>query len=246
MNVIPAIDLRGGRCVRLLQGDFDQETEYPQDPEQVAANYADLGVDYLHVVDLDGARDGTAGNDRIVARLAAGTSLRIQLGGGLRDETALARWLEDGVNRCVIGSIAVTSPDTVIAWLERFGPERIVAALDVRLDESAIPRLMTHGWRQSTGTSLWSLLDRLVPAGLQHLLCTDIARDGAMSGPNVALYRDIASAYPTLALQASGGVRGIADLTALRNAGASAAICGRALLDGRLLPGEVRQFLRGA
>lgn len=246
MKLIPAIDLRGDRCVRLLQGDFDRETEYSNDVLELAAGYTELGVDRLHVVDLDGARDGAAGNTAIITRLAADAAFRIQLGGGIRQGKTLADWIAGGVDRCVIGSIAATSPATLAEWLARFGPQRIVAALDVRIDSAGVPRLMTHGWQQATDTSLWSCLDQLAAAGLRHLLCTDVARDGAMSGPNVALYRELVSRYPSLELQASGGVRDLADLQALRDTGAAAAICGRALLEGSLRPAEVRQFLRGA
>lgn len=246
MKVIPAIDLRGGRCVRLLQGDFDRETEYSTAPAVLAAGYAELGVDILHVVDLDGARDGAAGNIAIIAALAADATLGIQIGGGIRQEQNIADWIAVGAERCVVGSVAAIAPDTLIGWLDGFGPDRLVAALDVQIDESGAPRLMTHGWRRATDISLWSVLDRLAAAGLRHLLCTDVARDGAMSGPNLALYQEIVSRYPLLELQASGGVRDLSDLEALRDTGAAAAICGRSLLDGRLRPGEVREFLRGA
>jgi phosphoribosylformimino-5-aminoimidazole carboxamide ribotide isomerase len=245
MNVIPAIDLRGGRCVRLYQGEFDRETEYSADPAAVARDFAELGAERLHVVDLDGARGGTQLNRDIVRNLATESPLRVQLGGGIRDRQSLDDWLAAGVDRCVIGSLAVSRPDEVMAWLQEAGADRIVLALDVRIDEAKVPWLTTHGWRRTSTVTLWDCLEDYLAAGLRHVLCTDVSRDGAMSGPNLGLYGEIVSRYPTIALQASGGVRGLEDLEALRDTGAAAAITGRALLEGSLSKAEVRSFLLG-
>lgn len=246
MKVIPAIDLRDGRCVRLLQGDFDRETEYSGDPRAVARRFARLGVERLHVVDLDGARDGRQGNAPVVRRIAAESTLKVQLGGGIRDRETLETWLSGGVDRCVIGSLAVTDAGEVRRWLTEFGTERIVLALDVRLDSDGRPMLSTHGWRETSQLSLWDCIEGFLPDGLRHVLCTDVSRDGAMSGPNVGLYEQIVDRYPDLELQASGGVRGVDDLRRLRAAGVAAAITGRALLDGNLSEAEVRSFRQDA
>lgn len=246
MNVIPAIDLRGGRCVRLFQGEFDRETEYSRDPAGVARRFANLGVQDLHIVDLDGARGGQQRNQAIVKTIAAGSPLSVQLGGGIRDRCTVAAWLEAGVARCVIGSMAVSEADTVKEWLAAFGPERIVLALDVRIDESGTPMLSTHGWEKTSGLSLWDCVDDYLPNGLRHVLCTDVSRDGAMSGPNIDLYTEFRQRFGDIELQASGGVRGVGDLHALRESGAAAAISGRALLDGKLSGAEVRSFQRDA
>ena len=248
MNVIPAIDLRGGRCVRLLQGEFDKETEYHRDPVAIAAlarRYGELGVNHLHLVDLDGARGDGQVNRTLVAAMTADSSLNVQLGGGIRDQETLTSWFDTGVERCVIGSLAVTEPTTVSTWLERFGPERIVLALDVRIDPAGVPWVTTHGWRETSTTSLQDCIDMFTPAGLRHVLCTDVSRDGAMSGPNLDLYADIVRQNPDIELQASGGVRNLSDLEALRATGATAAITGRALLDGSLTTTEVASFQRG-
>ena len=244
MNVIPAIDLRDGRCVRLFQGEFDKETEYSTAPAGVARQFAELGADRLHIVDLDGARAGTQHNRAIVRQIASESPLRIQLGGGIRDRQTIDDWLDAGVDRCVIGSLAVTRPDTVRQWLEETGAERVVLALDVRIDENDVPRLTTHGWRETSTLTLWECIDDFLEAGLKHVLCTDVSRDGAMTGPNLDLYREIVARYPTISLQASGGVRGLDDLRQLRETGAAAAITGRALLEGALSREEVRSFLR--
>jgi len=247
MLLIPAIDLRGGQCVRLLQGRFDAETVYASDPAEVLDRYLALGARQIHVVDLDGARDGSQGNRDAIRRIAelAGQAA-IQVGGGVRTREVAEELLALGAARVVVGSVAVTQPDEVASWLGAFGPERVVLALDARLDEGGTPRLATHGWERQTGTSLWDAVERYLPAGLRHVLCTDVARDGALSGPNVALYEQCARRFPGVAWQASGGVASIADLQALAATGVAAAISGRALLEGRFTAGELVPFLPAA
>lgn len=246
MNVIPAIDLKDGRCVRLMQGDFDQETRYSSEPLDVARRYRSLGFDRLHLVDLDGALSGEQKHAGIVASIVSGTDLTVQLGGGIRRRDSIALWLEAGVSRCVVGSIAITQPETVLGWLQEFGPDRIVLALDVRTDDGGSPILATHGWTRSAGVTLWQCLESYLDHGVSHVLCTDIGRDGTCDGPNGLLYREILQRCPDLDLQASGGVRHIDDLQALRELGCAAAITGRALLEGRITDEEISSFLRNA
>lgn len=242
MRVIPAIDLKDGACVRLYQGDFAQTTEYSNDPTAVGRRFSALNVRDLHIVDLDGARTGSQANRAIVAEIARESGLDIQLGGGIRNREIVSAWLENGVSRCVIGSVAIKEPETVRPWLAEFGPDKIVLALDVKLEQSGEPMLTTHGWTEDAGMSLWECIDGYIDAGIQHLLCTDVARDGAMSGPNFELYADILGRYPGLELQASGGVRHAGDLRQLRELGVPAAITGRALLDGAISATEVASF----
>lgn len=246
MELIPAIDLKDGRCVRLYQGDFAAETRYDVTPEALYARYADVGARTLHVVDLDGARDGAQAHGAIVARLCALGRLRVQAGGGLRDRATLDGALADGVHRAVIGSVAITDPDLVNGWLKRLGPERLVLAFDVRLDGAGVPRVATHGWQEASGVVLWDAVARFVDAGLAHVLCTDVGRDGAMSGPNLDLYVDAVRRFPAVRWQASGGVRDARDLWALADAGVAAAVSGRALLEGRIGAEELRPFLPAA
>jgi phosphoribosylformimino-5-aminoimidazole carboxamide ribotide isomerase len=196
-------------------------------------------------VDLDGARTGSQQNARVVRQLCADSPLVVQLGGGIRDGDRVKYWLENGVTRCVVGSVAVAEPERVAAWIDDFGADSIVLALDVTIGEEG-PVLATHGWTQSTGLSLWDLLDRYSTLGAKHLLCTDISRDGAMSGPNVELYTEILRRYPDIRLQASGGVRDIGDIRRLKEIGAPAAITGKAMLDGKISAAEVDSFLRSA
>ncbi len=246
MKVIPAIDLRGGRCVRLLQGEFDAETRYEQDPVELAQEYQSLGCTDLHVVDLDGARTGDPANLPIIRSIVRETDMTVQVGGGIRDYERLERLLSQGVARVVVGSAAVERPESVTGWLRAVGPERLVAALDVRIDETGVPRAATHGWTRDAGLSLWQAIERYSEPALLHVLCTDISRDGALSGPNTGLYGEFSARFPDIALQASGGVRDVADLEALAACGAAAAITGRALLEGTLGKEELRSFSRDA
>ncbi len=242
MRVIPAIDLKAGRCVRLFKGDFEQATEYSDDPVAVARGFAALEVADLHVVDLDGARTGEQRNSDAIRGIAGVTPFAIQLGGGIRSAAVVQQWLDCGVDRCVIGSLTIQEPGTVKRWIASFGADRIVLALDVECRHESMPRIATHGWLQTSDTVLWDCLDDFAGAGVRHVLCTDIGRDGAMTGPNLGLYAEILGRYPELELQASGGVRGAADLEALRRLGVPAAITGRALLDGELSADEVASF----
>jgi phosphoribosylformimino-5-aminoimidazole carboxamide ribotide isomerase len=246
MLLVPAIDLRGGHCVRLLRGDFAAETRYDIEPSVLMDRYRDLGARWLHVVDLDGARDGLPANRAIILRLAAIPTVRLQVGGGIRDSTVIDGLLHAGVARVVVGSAAVMKPDQVQMWLRRFGPEAITLAFDVRLDIDESPRCTTHGWQVQTATTLWQALDAFRPAGLRHVLCTDVERDGAMSGPNLALYAEALRRYPDIEWQASGGVRSPRDLRELAEIGVAAAITGRALLEQDFTAGELAPFLRNA
>jgi phosphoribosylformimino-5-aminoimidazole carboxamide ribotide isomerase len=247
MQLIPAIDLRGGKCVRLLQGRFDAETIYGDDPRLILERYRDIGARYVHVVDLDGARDGSQGNRPALAALAAAfADTAIQVGGGVRTRGVAAELLALGVRRVVVGSVAVTHPADVQQWMHEFGADRIVLAFDVRLDQGGTPRLTTHGWESQTETSLWDAVEAYLPHGAVHVLCTDVARDGALSGPNLALYAEATRRFPAVQWQASGGVSSGADLTALATTGAAAVISGRALLEDRIPAQELAPFLPSA
>lgn len=245
MRVIPAIDLHQGRCVRLHKGNFDKVTEYGDVPASVVRRYAELRLADLHVVDLDGARSGEQANIDAIRQIVRTTPVRIQLGGGIRYAAVVEHWFDIGVSRCIVGSLAVQDPSKVKSWVRRYGDDRIVLALDVRIGADGVPMLATEGWTVTSRTSLWDCLDDFVESGVRHVLCTDIDRDGAMSGPNVVLYSDIVRRYPDIELQASGGVRNVADLHALANSGIPAAITGRALLDGKITAEEIGAFRRG-
>jgi len=246
MELIPAIDLKDGRCVRLFKGDFAAETVYSNDPAEILARYRAFGARRIHVVDLDGAKDGTQANRDVIVKFASERTVDLQVGGGLRSLERVKALLDAGVERAVIGSVAINSPDVVISWLAEIDPSRIVLALDVRLDESGMPMLTTHGWQQTSSVNLWSLVERFVRSGIAHVLCTDVARDGALTGPNFELYADAVRRFPELQWQASGGVATARDLIALRECGVAAVISGKALLENKISPEELRPFLPNA
>ncbi|UXI67106.1 1-(5-phosphoribosyl)-5-[(5-phosphoribosylamino)methylideneamino] imidazole-4-carboxamide isomerase [Tahibacter amnicola] len=231
-TILPAIDLRGGNVVRLRQGDYSQQTSYRIEPLVLARQYATAGASWLHVVDLDGARDGNLANLRLISELA-GSALSVQAGGGVRTDDDVERLLDAGVSRVVVGSIAIRDPERVCRWLERHGPEKLCIALDTR-QEGDVWRLPSAGWTQAESATLDDLAPRYAAAGAVHLLCTDIARDGMMAGPNIALYTHLARLVPQLRVQASGGVRGVADIRDVRAAGAAGVVLGRSLLEGEL------------
>jgi phosphoribosylformimino-5-aminoimidazole carboxamide ribotide isomerase len=246
MQLIPAIDLRDGHCVRLLHGDFDAETRYATDAPTLLAKYRDLGADWLHVVDLDGARGGLPDNRAMVLQLAAQNAVKLQVGGGLRNTAALTQMLDAGVQRVVVGSDAPTQEEKVPGWLTHFGPDRITLAFDVSVDDNGAPRVMTHGWQRQSALDLWSAVDHYTASHLRHVLCTDVGRDGALTGPNLSLYGEAVRRYPQMQWQASGGIRNAHDLHALAETGAAAAISGKALLENLIPFEELQPFLPNA
>jgi phosphoribosylformimino-5-aminoimidazole carboxamide ribotide isomerase len=231
MLILPAIDLKQGQCVRLTQGRFDAVTEYG-DPFERLRTFAHAGASWVHVVDLDGARAREPVQHDLIGRLAAATTLNVQSGGGVRTRPHVATLLQAGVSRVVVGSTAVRDPDSVRNWTAEFGVERICAAFDVRAvgDDWEIA---TDGWLSSAGVRLGDALAQFPAGTLVHVLVTDISRDGALTGPNADLMTVIRALRPDLALQASGGVSQLGDLSALKATGASAAIVGRALYERR-------------
>ena len=233
-TVYPALDIRDGRVVRLAQGDYARETRYGDDPLPRAAAFAAAGARWMHLVDLDAARAGGYTLAGLLEEIARGTGLQVQTGGGVRCRQDVARILDAGAARVVVGSLAVREPATVAAWLDEFGGERITVALDTRRDAAGAWRLPVHGWTEDAGITLDELLPGYLRAGLRHLLCTDIARDGMLSGPNLALYRLLSEAVPGLELQASGGVRHLDDVLAAQAQGCAGIVLGRSLLEGKL------------
>ncbi len=246
MLLIPSIDLRGGRCVRLREGNFAQETAYNIEPEALLERYQALGAPWLHIVDLDGARHGTPVNLPVIKRFAPHTAMRLQVGGGVRDAGVIEELLRAGVARVVIGSAATREPQQVVAWLEHFGAERLCVAFDVRLVPGGEPQVHTHGWTCNSTLSLWDAIAALRAKSIKHVLCTDIGRDGTLRGPNFALYHSAVTRFPTLSWQASGGIRCAADLESLARLGVKAAVSGTALLEELIPVKELRPFLPAA
>ena len=233
MIIYPAIDLRGGRVVRLTEGRFDQEKSYGDDPLAVAKTFAAAGATWLHVVDLDGAKDPTKRQTPRVEKIARTCGLRVQTGGGIRDESQIAMLLAAGVQRVIIGSVAVKQPEVVRGWLKKFGADKVILSPDVRLAADGTPRVAAAGWQEGTGLALDDFLNGYLTAGLTHILCTDISRDGKLTGPNTTLYAQLVKNFPALQIQASGGVSSLDDLRGLKTTGCAGAIVGRALYEKR-------------
>ncbi|KAF1717626.1 1-(5-phosphoribosyl)-5-[(5-phosphoribosylamino)methylideneamino]imidazole-4-carboxamide isomerase [Pseudoxanthomonas yeongjuensis] len=233
-TVYPAIDVREGRVVRLAQGDYARQTSYERDPLETARRYADQGATWLHLVDLDAARAGGYTLAPLLSEIRAFTGLRVQTGGGVRERDDVVRILAAGAARVVIGSLAVKDPERVLGWVDEFGVDRITVALDSRQDEAGRWRLPVHGWTETAASTLDELAVRYADAGLEHLLSTDIARDGMLSGPNGDLYAHLRAIAPGLQVQASGGVRDVADVAAAKAQGCAGIVLGRALLEGKL------------
>ena len=236
IELIPAIDIIEGKCVRLTQGDYSTRKVYNEDPLEVAKMLEDNGIRRLHVVDLDGAREGRIINYRTLDRIASRTSLIIDFGGGLKGESDVEIAFESGAQMITGGSIAVREPETFGAWIDKFGSERILLGADAKDRKIAI-----SGWKETTDVELIPFIEGYYKKGITKVVCTDIARDGMLQGPSVELYKEIREAIPTLYIIASGGVSSVADIERLDEAGIPAVIFGKALYEGRI---QLRDLLR--
>jgi len=233
--IFPAIDLMGGECVRLHKGRFDEKTSYSTQPVEIARQFESQGADWLHVVDLDGARDETRKHAKLVGQIVRETGLRVQSGGGIRTREAVEAMLNEGVERVVIGSLAVTEPETVRAWMDELGPRRIVLALDVQ-PVDGVYRPAVKGWTEVTEHSLWDVMGWF--PDLATVLITDISRDGVLGGGNVALYADVTSRVPDVDLITSGGVGSLDDVKALKALNPHGVIIGKAIYENKFTLSE--------
>lgn len=227
MQIYPAIDLRNSKCVRLVQGRFDTMTICHEFPLKVARSYQDDGATWLHIVDLDAAK-GEKSQTEIIADIIENTSLKIQVGGGIRCDEDICKLFDLGVSRVIIGSMAVLDKALVKKWLNQYGNEKIVLAFDVNIVDGT-PVIAIEGWQQKTKTSIYELLDEYEPYNLKYVLCTDIATDGTLKGPNIELYRTLVGKYPNIQFQASGGIGSYQDIEQLVKCSVSGAIVGKAL-----------------
>lgn len=233
MNIYPAIDLKSGACVRLYQGCYDKVTVYQKDPVLLAQSFAEQGARILHVVDLDGAKQGSSINLDLIEKITKESGLQIQTGGGIRTEEQIRDLLNKNIARVVLGSVAVLQPNVVKNWLQEFGGEKIVLALDIRMDENNFPKLALHGWQTESEKNLWDLLDEYQDTPLKHVLCTDIHQDGTLQGPNLKLYQDCVKRYSQLHFQASGGIGHLKDLRELSAVPVAGVIVGKALYENK-------------
>lgn len=229
IELIPAIDIIDGKCVRLTKGDYDTKKIYNEDPVSVAKEFEAHGIRRLHVVDLDGARSKHIVNDKVLQRIARETNLVIDFGGGIKTDEDVARAFEAGAHMITIGSIAVTDPERSMEWLHKYGPEHIVLGGDVRNG-----RVSINGWKEDSQEELVPFLDRYLSEGMRNVLCTDISKDGMLQGPAIALYRQVMEHYPDCHLIASGGVSSMDDIRALEAAGIPAVVFGKAIYEGKI------------
>lgn len=232
-HIYPAIDIREGRVVRLVQGDYARETSYSDQPLEVAQAYKNAGAEWLHLVDLDAAKTGSYSLFALAEKMQKEIGLKIQSGGGIRSQADIASLMAAGIDRVVIGTLSVKQPELIAKSLQDWGEQRITVALDTKQDEHGEWQLPIKGWTENSEKTLFDVLHFYQSRGLQHLLCTDITRDGMLSGLNNSLYAEIATQFPQIKVQASGGVSGLQDIRDAKAAGANGAILGRALLEGR-------------
>ena len=214
--IIPALDLIEGQVVRLYQGDYGKVTEYKVDPIKQFNAYFDAGSEWLHLVDLTGAKNTKERQLSLIGQLLSGTPANIQIGGGIRTEKDVIDLLDAGAKRVVVGSTAVKEPQRVKSWIQKYGVEQIVLALDINVDAQGQRKVAISGWQEDSGVTIEALLDSYLEVGLKHVLCTDISRDGTLSGSNVELYRDLCCQYPQIKFQSSGGIGSLDDIAALR------------------------------
>ncbi len=229
--IIPALDLIEGTVVRLHQGDYAQQRDYGSDPLPRLLNYQQQGAKLLHLVDLSGAHDPKNRQRPLLRNLVNALDVPVQVGGGIRQRQDIEDLLEAGVSRVVIGSTAITAPQQVSQWLTEFGSERLVLALDVRIDAAGARQVAIHGWQQQANQTLDQVIETFLPYGLKHVLCTDISRDGTLQGANTSLYQQLSTNYSQIAFQSSGGIGQLSDIQALTQTGVQGVIVGRALLE---------------
>lgn len=237
IELIPAIDLIDGKCVRLTKGDYDTKKVYNEDPLEVAKMFEDYGIRRLHVVDLDGAREGRIINYRVLERLATRTSLVIDFGGGLKQEDDLEIAFESGARMVTGGSVAVKNPDLFTSWIKKFGSDRIILGADAKDKKIAV-----NGWRETTDKDLIPFIQEYYDKGITKVICTDISCDGMLQGPSVGLYEEIRDAIPYIYIIASGGVGSIGDIERLVEAGIPAVIFGKAIYEGKIRLEDLLRF----
>ena len=228
IELIPAIDIIDGKCVRLTKGDYDQKTVYGE-PLDMALEFERIGFKRLHVVDLDGAKSKHIVNDAVLKTITTGTTLTVDFGGGIKTNEDLEKTFAAGAKMVTVGSIAVTKPELFMGWLEKYGAKRIILGADVRHGKISI-----NGWKEDSDEDLLPFLKKYIDAGVKNVLCTEISKDGTLAGPAIDLYKRVMDAYPELHLIASGGVSNQADIEALDAAGIPAVVFGKAIYEGKI------------
>ena len=237
INVIPAIDLIDGKCVRLTKGDYNQKKQYDASPLDMALRYQDIGIRRLHVVDLDGAKSSSPKNLHVLEEIAIRTSLEIEWGGGIKSDQALYDAYNAGADYLIIGSVAVSKPDLFARWLDEYGGNRLILGADVNDGRVAI-----NGWLKKSDQTIDALIDRFIPHGLSEVICTDISKDGMLQGPTFDLYARLQAKYPEQDIIVSGGISKMDDIQRLNEMNLRHVIVGKAIYEGRITLEELKQF----
>lgn len=238
MDIIPAIDLIDGKCVRLTQGDYDKKTIYNENPLEVAKQFESIGIKRLHLVDLDGAKKGEVVNIKVLENIASNTDLIIDFGGGIKSEESLQHVFNAGANLATIGSLAVKEPELFFDWIEKYGPGKIMLGADVNNEKIAI-----SGWLNTTDINVYDFIKINYLKGIKNVFCTDISKDGMLQGPALDLYMKIMKEVPGLKIIASGGVSGIDEIKLLKQIGCGGVIIGKAIYEGRITIDELKDFI---
>lgn len=239
MQIIPAIDIIDGKCVRLTHGDYSRKTIYNTSPLEVALEFEGIGISRLHLVDLDGARSGKVINHKVLEEIALKTSLCIDFGGGIKTDDDIANVFNYGAAMATIGSVAVKNKDRFVSWIKKYGAEKMFLGADVKDGHIAI-----GGWLETTTISIYDFLEDNLKENIQQVFCTDISKDGLLLGPSVELYKSILTKFPSLNLTASGGVSQVSDLEELKAIGCSGAIVGKAIYEGRITMTELKNLIK--
>lgn len=236
MEIIPAIDIIEGKCVRLTQGDYSQKKVYNENPLEVAKEFEDAGLKRLHLVDLDGAKLGKVKNWKVLESLAGKTSLVIDFGGGVKAEKDAQIIFDSGAAMITIGSMAVKDEETFVSWLKKYGAEKFLLGADVKDEKIAV-----HGWLETTNVWIYDFIRKYIEHGVQQIFCTDVAKDGALQGPSIELYKNIIQKFPELHFIASGGVSNIDDVYQLEEINCKGVIIGKAIYEGRIKLSELKK-----
>jgi len=229
IELIPAIDIIKGQCVRLTKGDYNQKTIYCDSPSEMAVEFEKIGFKRLHIVDLDGAKSKHIVNSQVLNEVTTKTSLTVDFGGGIKTSKDIRIAFDNGASMVTIGSVAVTHPDLFLSWVEMYGADRLILGADVRNGKISI-----NGWKEDSGEDLLPFLAKYVKAGVYNILCTEISKDGTLQGPAIDLYKDLMSSYPDIHLIASGGVSSIDDIKKLDASGIPAVVFGKAIYEGKI------------
>ncbi len=239
MQIIPAIDIIDGKCVRLTQGDYEQKTIYNENPLEVALEFESIGIKRLHLVDLDGAKLGKVINYKVLEKIASKTNLSIDFGGGIKTDDDIETVFNYGADLATIGSIAIKNKPLFYSWIKKYGAEKLFLGADVKGDKIAV-----GGWLETTDVSIYDYIEEYLKEGIKYVFCTDISKDGLLQGPSNELYKNIITKFPQLNLTASGGVSQLSDLNELKKIGCSGAIIGKAIYEGRITMNQLKQFIK--